>query len=253
MSGSGPDKPDALSSPVMFRNPIRGAVTLAAKPNPPTPSGPVPTGPGIVNIAPTGGDDTGNIQGLVNQSNPGDTVYFAAGTYTVSQKLTFPPDRKYVGGPGGGTTGGGIAALTPAETMRLRAALAALNTQQLRSDNSQVLSRFVPIGAAVVPPTGHTAGGSGTGAILNWAGGIPGGDGPELMRCDGGTTTEISGFTFTGTQVHFENGAFNVHDNTFQDIRRAVFFAAVHDSHFDNNNFEHVTAEGFYGYPNGAT
>ena len=85
---------------------------------------------------------------------------------------------------------------------------------------------------------------------MNWAAGIPSTQGPELIRMFGGHA-EMSGFTFTGCQLHLENGSFNIHDNTFRDSYRGIFIAGLHDTHIDHNTFLRIRAEGIYGYPGG--
>jgi hypothetical protein len=245
MSAAGPDTPETAALP-LFRNPIRGDVQVNGS-APGNSSNPNSGGGRTWQVNPTGGDDTGNIRGIINQSSPGDTIAFAAGNYIISSTLNLKPDRKYYGGGTPSVTG--IAALSVPQTVRLRAALAAMNIEQLRGDNTSILTRQIGLGNVTIVPTGTTA--NTGGATLSWAAGNPGNDGPELAICNGGTTTEFTGFTVTGCDIGFRGGAVRVHGNTFQNSRRGLFIPDVHDSHFNNNTFSHVDEEGMTSYVNG--
>lgn len=238
MSASGPEQPDSASSTTTFRNPIRAAVSVSAS-GAATSSSPASGGTTRTVAA---GSDTGTIQGVINGSQDGDTIAFEPGTYTITAKLIFLPNRKYSGG--GSPSLSGIAALTPPQTLRLRAAIAAINSQQLRSDNSQIATREIGMnGAITAPAPGVNTGG----ATLAWAAGPTGSS--EIGQCTGGTTSEFYGLTFTGCEMHFESGAFNVHDNTFSNGSTGIFVAGDHDSHFDHNTFSQLSGNGVYGYP----
>jgi hypothetical protein len=237
MSATTPDQPDSASSTAMFRNPIRGAVSAAAPTTNPAAS-PVSSG-NTLTVSPTGGDDTANIQAIINSSQAGDTIAFAAGTYTISSTLQMAPNRIYSGG--GAASVSGIAALTPSETLRLRAAIAAINSQQLRGNNSQLLSRQIMIGGAISAPMPAVTGG----ANLTWSGASPGNG--LIAMCTGGTTTEITGFTVTGGGLELQAGTFNVHGNGFQNAQLGVFVAG-NSGHIDDNTFTGM-AQGIYGYP----
>jgi parallel beta-helix repeat protein len=246
MSANGADTPETVADP-LFRNPIRASIAVSgtATGNSGGSGTPAPGGGTIWNVTPTGGNDTGNIQGIINGSAPGDTIAFAAGTYTISSTLSLKPNRIYNGG-GSPSSVSGIAGLSLAQTLRLRAALAAWNTEQLRGDNSQILSRFISLGNITAVPTaiqGNTGG-----ATLAWAAGDPGHDGPELATCYGGTTTEITGFTVTGCQIHLEGGTFNVHGNTFTNTHRGLWLVQ-NSGNYSNNTFTNTGQEGIWAYP----
>ncbi len=105
-----------------------------------------------------------------------------------------------------------------------------------------------PGGAAATWPTGRHY--IGNGAVLALSGGVAPNDNQELISLTGSkAVTEFSGFVCTCAQVHCENGVYNIHDNTFRDGHRGLFIAGVRGSHFDNNSFSGLDAEGIYGYP----
>ncbi len=234
-TGSGDPASNSLEAS-LFRNPIRGAVSV-------TPSS--TTAPSTAGgLTPSGGDDTANIQAAIDSSQPGDKISFAAGVYNISSTINFAPDRIY----SGGGASSGIAALTPQETLRLRAAIAAMNSQQLRGNNTRILSRQIGLGGAVSSSGSSTTTNSG-GATLAWATGNPHQNYIRLGSFAGGSTTEFSGFTITGCELYFSGSGVNVHDNTFTNIYRGIWVDGAHDSHFDNNTFTNVSQEGVFGYP----
>jgi hypothetical protein len=244
MSDLGADEADASSKAAMFRNPIRGHVSVTAAgsgTNSPTSGGSGNT----LTVSPSGGDDTSNIQSVVDRSAPGDTVAFSAGTYSVSASVVLLPGRTY---SGGGTPGvSGIAQLSPEQTLRLRAAIAAINTQQLRSDNSQILGRQIALSGTVAPTsTGTNVGG----AVISASGGLVS-SAQGTFVCGGGSgTTVITGFTFTGNFISVANSSYNVYNNSFiGSPGNGIFDVAVTNSHFNQNTFSNIGAVGIYGYP----
>ncbi len=137
----------------MFRNPMRSAVAVSSSNSGTSPT-PAAAGTTIA-VAPVGGggDDTASIQAAVNSSPPGSTITFS-GTYNISSTLQFLSDRTYTGGP----SVGGIAGLSPYQTLQLRASLAAVNAEQLRvstlstANPLDVISRSISIGGISMPP-----------------------------------------------------------------------------------------------------
>jgi len=231
MSATTPDTPDTASSTTIFRNPIRAAVNTT------TSSTTQPTGPNVVTLSPTGGDDGPYILAQANAAAPGATIFFTAGTYQVNERIVLPGNRIY---SGGGSTGG-MAALTPPEVLRLRSALAAMNTQQLRSATSDILSRQIEIPGATQGTS--TAPG---GAVIN---------GPDSNTAsfdfDTVDNVEVTGLTFTGTFLQLHNCQVNIHGNTFQNTGRNGIYGDdnITDSHIDNNTFTGQTDTSMMLYP----
>ena len=233
MSGSGgPGQPDAASATAMFRNPIRGAVSVSASASS---NNNVASSGNTVTVSPSGGDDTGNIQSAINQSAPGDTILFNAGNYTVTSQINFLSNRIYTGG--GAVSG--IAALTPPQTLRLRSALAAINSQQLRGTSSQIISRAVGIGGAIASPTSGAGG-----AVIAEA------DGQGNFSFNNTTNTEFYGFTLSGIEVYcVASSSSNIHDNTFTNVGLAIFVSGNSSSQYNHNTFTQLSGGGIYGYP----
>jgi hypothetical protein len=235
MSGSGgPGQPDPASATAMFRNPIRGAVAVSSAASS---NNNIASSGNTVTISPSGGDDTGNIQSAINQSNPGDTILFSAGNYTVTSQINFLSNRIYTGG--GAVSG--IAALTPPQTLRLRSALAAINSQQLRGTSSQIISRAVGIGGAIASPTSGAGG-----AVITEA------DGLGVFSFSNTTNTEFYGFSLSGIQIQcFTSSSSNIHNNSFTNVpTEAINISGNSNSQYNNNTFTQITSGGgIYGYP----
>lgn len=67
---------------------------------------------------------------------------------------------------------------------------------------------------------------------------------------DGVTGVEVTGFTFTGTDIQLNNCQVNIHGNTFTTIAGDSLFATgMHDSHIDGNTFTNVSGSGIMAYP----
>ena len=154
MTDNGGNVP-AGTDTAMFRNPIRasqsastatgaggGGATGGSSGNGPPATG---TGPTITPST-TGGDDTATIQAAINGSNPGDIITFTKGVFHVSQTLTFLSNRTYLGAGAEGVDITTPPSLTPAETLKMRAAIAAANTATLRGGGNNVVSQLVYLG-----------------------------------------------------------------------------------------------------------
>jgi hypothetical protein len=184
----------------LFRSPIRNPAE--------TTSG---TGGGTVAgaITPSGGDDTQNIQNVINSAPPGSTVNFAAGTFKVSSTLTFQNSLTYVG------AGGALPpSLTPPEVLKMRAAIAAVNALTIRGGGNDVISRLVYLG----PPAATGGTGSGGGAsTLDWIG-------PNnnflITTPSNPQNITIEGLTFDSAGVQLNGNATNVNliGDTIQNV-----------------------------------
>ncbi len=214
----------------MFRNPMRSAVAVNTTANG---NSAAPAAGATIAVAPTGGDDTASIQAAINSSPPGATLTFA-GNYNISSTLSLLGNRTYTGGPGGGA----IAGLTPYQTLQLRAALAAVNAEQLRVSSLStaspydVISRSISIGGTSTP--GPTTSGS---ATFTWTGG----DNLKWnMAATAGNNISILGINFVGGDLWLTNtDSTNVLENSFTTSKptMAVFVNTVSNCNVCYNNF----------------
>jgi hypothetical protein len=201
----------------MFRNPIRasqsansttttagGGGTVGGSTGSGAPAG--GTGP---TLTPSGGDDTAQVQAAINASNSGDIITFTAGTYKISQTLTFLSGRTFLGAGAAGVDITTPPSLSSAETLKMRAAIAAANTQTLRGGGNNVVSQLVYLGVAASGGTTQTGAGSASGGVttFQWTGG----NSNFLMTTD--TTAKnitIEGMTFLGAGIKIDGSANNV-------------------------------------------
>ena len=125
------------------------------------------------------------------------------------------------------------------QTLRLRSALAAINSQQLRGTSSQIISRAVGIGGAIASPTSGAGG-----AVIAEA------DGQGNFSFNNTTNTEFYGFTLSGIEVYcVASSSSNIHDNTFTNVGLAIFVSGNSSSQYNHNTFTQLSGGGIYGYP----
>lgn len=224
----------------MFRNPMRSAVAVTTTSNG---NGNAPPSGGTIAVAPTGGDDTASIQAAINSSPAGSTLAFA-GSYTISSKLNFLPDRTYTGGPGGGA----IAGLSPYQTLQLRAALAAVNAEQLRNsplssaNPNDVISRSISIGGAStpLPPTTGSA-------TFNYTGPLEFFNDCAILQ---GNNITVEGINFIGGGLMILNGdSVNILNNSFSHSQNTIYFNTVSNSNISYNTFTNCNGTGIMSFP----
>jgi parallel beta-helix repeat protein len=98
-------------------------------------------------------------------------------------------------------------------------------------------------GAAASWPQGTYVG---NGAVIGEAGGIDGAGNP-LIQFAGGS--DVSGFTFTDAPILCQDGAFNIHGNTFSNEQLGIMVVDDTNSQYVNNTFTGGGGGGIYGYP----
>ncbi len=233
MSAGSPGNPDTASAATIFRNPLRSAVTVAG--NGTNNSNSAAT---TVTLTPQAGDNHDYILGMANSAPAGATIAFSPGTYLVGSPLLLPGNHLYTGG---GTPSNGIASLTPTEVLRLRSALASINTEQLRSATTDVISRFIFMGGAVQPAP---ASGLTGGAI------ITGPSGAMSFTFSNDTNVEVTGFVFDTAGVQISASQINFHDNTLQNqSNNCLYITGMYNSQINNNTFNNMSAFGIVAYP----
>lgn len=234
MSAQSPGYPDTASSTTIFRNPLRSAVNVSGNNGNNNNNSSATT----VTLSPQGGDNAGYILAMAQSAPAGATIAFSPGTYYVGSTINLPGNHLYTGG---GSPANGIATLTPTEVLRLRAGLASINTEQLRSASSDVVSRLVFMGGAIQP--GPAPGQTGGAVITGTAHKV-------TFNFASVSNVEVTGFTFDTGNLEFGNCSVNFHGNTLQNqTDNAIYATGISNTQINNNTFSNVTSGGIMAYP----